>query len=85
MIGDMEALMGFLLILIIIYFFLWRRSKIIGAGTLFITSFVLLIPFGGGDYEMVAWIAIFSSLIVVVAEFAYAKLRPQARAKRLRG
>lgn len=84
MINDTEALLGYLIIVILIYFFLWRRSKIIGGGTLFISSFVLLIPFGGTDYEIMAWIGIFSTLIVLVAEFAYAKLRPMKRKSSMR-
>lgn len=74
MINELEALLGVLIIIIMIYFFLWRRSKIVGSFTLLFASLSLLIPFGGTDYEMIAWIGIGVCLVTVVAEFAFGKM-----------
>lgn len=72
-INEIEALLGILIVIIIIYFFLWRRSKLVGSLALLLSSFALLVPFGGTDYELIAWIGIGASLTGLIAEFAFAK------------
>ena len=74
MVNEYEAILGIFLIMGLIYFFIWRRSKIIGGIALIMSNLALLVPYGGTDYEMIAWIAVMCSMTATVVEFGYAKM-----------
>lgn len=73
MINEIEALLGILIVVIIIYFFIWSKSKIIGSIALILTSLSLLVPFEGTNYEMIAWMAIMASFTSAVIQIAIQK------------
>lgn len=74
MISEMDALIGMFLVIVIIYFFIMKRSKIIGALALLLTSLSSLIIYGGTDHEMIAWFMIITCFTVAVLEFAFGKM-----------
>ena len=74
MINEIEALFGLLIGIILNYFYIYRRSKVIGGFSLIFISLMSLVIFGGTDYEGIAWVIIGLSLIATVLEFAHAKM-----------
>lgn len=74
MINEIEALLGVLILIIIIYFFIWQRSKIIGGMGLLFAGLSTIPIFGGTDFELISWSIIFACLVAIILGIAHQQL-----------